>query len=200
MKKISALNLAASHEDRLKAHQNLLAHALENNVGARDWTRWKADEAAALVDLANRASRMRLLELRLEGDLEAFFHVLMPVPRLPVNGKLQIGDRAILQLRYEECWRWDPPPGWAVLGLLHPGDAFMPNQSPLLRSICLGDLPIGIPPREIVLLGFYAITLQNIMLDETDPHGVLNVKACDYFRDHPEYLPLTTDGFLDPVS
>lgn len=195
MKRVKNVNL----ELKRKAHRYLLEGALKRNLGDRAWSHWKAEEAAALVDLADHAPRMRMLELNLEGDMAAVFHMTMPVPREPVDGKLQIGDHALLALRYEECWRWKPPPGWAMLGLLHPSDAYFPNQSPQLRSICLGDLPTGIPPREIALLGFYAVTLQNYMLDETDPHGVLNVKACHYFRAHPEWLPLTRDGFNDPV-
>ncbi len=199
MRKVMKVNLEESLKDRHKAHRNLLEGALERNLGDREWAGWKAVEAAALVGLADNAPRMRLLELHLEGDMEAIFHVTMPVPREPVNGKLQIGNNALLAMRYEECWRWKPPPGWAVLGLLHPGDAFFPNHSQQLKSICLGDLPTGVPPREIALLGYFAVTLQNYMLDETDPHGVLNVKACHYFRAHPEWLPLTRDGFHDPV-
>jgi hypothetical protein len=182
------------------SNQNILIRALAGNAGSGDWTRWKAEEATTLVALADKADRMRLLELTLEGDLIAVFHLAMPVPRMPAKGKLRIGDGGLLHLRYEENWRLESPPGWGPLACLAPLDAFMPNQSPIMRSICLGELPAGVPIREIVLLGFYAMTLQNIMLDETDPHGVLNPPACEYYRQHAEYLPLTSDGFFDPVS
>lgn len=182
------------------SNQNILIRALAGNAGSEDWTRWKAEEATSLVAMADKADRMRLLELSLDGDLTAVFHLAMPVPRVPTRSKLKIGDTGLLHLRYEESWRQVSPPGWAPLACLAPLDAFMPNLSPIMRSICLGELPAGVLVRELVLLGFYAMTLQYITLDETDPHGVLNPPACEYFRQHSEYLPLTTDGFFDPVS
>jgi hypothetical protein len=49
-----------------------------------------------------------------------------------------------------------------------------------------------------VLLGYYLASLQDYTLDERDPHGVLNAAACEYYRCHPEYLPLTRAGLFDP--
>ena len=42
------------------------------------------------------------------------------------------------------------------------------------------------------------VLLQDINLDETDTHGVFNVAACEYYRSHPEYLPLTRAGLYEP--
>ena len=36
------------------------------------------------------------------------------------------------------------------------------------------------------------------MLDELE--GVMNAQACEYFREHPEYMPLTRAGILDAWS
>ena len=68
----------------------------------------------------------------------------------------------------------------------------------LQGAICLGTLPAGVALKELVLLGYYALSLQDRVLDETDPHGVLNIPACEFYRNHPEYLPLTHAGLADP--
>ncbi|MHC4942557.1 MAG: hypothetical protein ACYTG7_05995 [Planctomycetota bacterium] len=189
-------------EEKLALHHTLRDQCLARNFGPRDWADWKADEICEVVDLADHAPRMKLLELSLEGDLSVVYEVRMPVPRWPRKGKLILGTRVVHHLRFEESWRWESPPGWAPLSLLDPFDVYHPNSMPsptLQGALCLGRLPPAIQPKEIVLLGFYAVSLQSVTLDESDPLGVLNIQACDYFRQHAEYLPLTTDGFLDPV-
>jgi hypothetical protein len=185
--------------DRAALHQARLTAALANNAGNRAWREWKAAEAAAVVALADKAPRMEVLDMDLSADLNIAYRIDMPVPRWPVEGKLVIGDTAVFHLHYQEPWRWESPPGWAPLGLFQPLDPFHPNMQPALRgAICLGRLPPGTPPKEIVLLGYYALSLQDRVLDETDPHGVLNVVACEYYRQHPECLPLTRAGLFDP--
>ena len=129
------------------------------------------------------------------------YGLLMPVPRRPNNGRLVVGDRAVFHSVYQERWRVESPAGWQPLGLLHPSlDVFHPNMKPSIQgAICLGrKLPPGIPVKEIILLGFAALSLQTCTLDETDPNGVVNGVACEYFRQHEEYMPLTLAGFFDP--
>ena len=50
------------------------------------------------------------------------------------------------------------------------------------------------------MLGYYLVSLQDYTLDERDPHGVLNSAACEFYRCHPQYLPLTRAGLFDPWS
>jgi len=51
--------------------------------------------------------------------------------------------------------------------------------------------------KEVILLGYYMITLQAIAMDESDPQGVFNATASEFYRNHPQYLPLTHAGLLD---
>ena len=176
----------------------LLEGAKLGNTGRRAWREWKAAAAEAVVELMERAPRLQLHGISLEGDLNLAYRISMPVPQRPEGDRLIVGDVAVFHLNYQESWRWEAPPGWAPLGLVRPS-AFHPNmRTDLGGAICLGRLPPGIPPREIVLLGYYALSLQDRALDETDPNGVLNPLACDFYRRHPEYLPLTRAGLLDP--
>jgi hypothetical protein len=131
----------------------------------------------------------------------AVYRIEMPVPCWPVEDRLQIGDHAIFHLRYEERWRYQVPNGWEPLGLLFPPDPFHPNAKPSLRgALCLGDLEAGIPPVEIIKLGYFTLSLQAVQLDESDPNGVLNSQACDFFRAHEEYMPLTRAGLYEPLE
>lgn len=187
-------------EDRLAHNQTILEKALAGNTGCRWWREFKANGLTDIVHrVANLTDRMELYEASLQGDMNLVYRINMPVPCWPVEGKLVIANSAVFHLHYEELWCEENPPGWAPLGLFQPLDPWHPNMRPSLRgAICLGKLPRSIPPIEIVYLGYYAVCLQDYTLDETDPDGVLNPLACQYFRDHPEYLPLTYAGLLEP--
>jgi hypothetical protein len=209
---------ALPHPPARLSAEELLERARAGNTGKRPWQLWKSMEAGEVVNLfewANRQSRrhagadadrlpprVELYDVCLAGDLNMVYRVHMPVPLWPVAGKLRVGTSAVFHLTYREEWRWESPAGWEPLGLFEPMfDIFHPNAAPALRgAICLGGkgLPPGISPKELVLMGYYALALQNYVLDETDPHGVLNVEACSYFRSHNEYLPLTHAGLADP--
>jgi hypothetical protein len=65
--------------------------------------------------------------------------------------------------------------------------------------LCLGDIHAA-APKELVLMAYYLVSLQDINLDETDSHGVFNAAACEFYRAHPEYLPLTRAGLFEPWS
>lgn len=186
---------------RVERHQQLREQALQNNGGSRSFVRWKTAALNDAVDLANRAERLELLSANLYGDFELVYRIRMPVPRWPSNGELVIGDSVVFHLGYVDQWRTEPPPGWLPLGVFEPMDIFHPNSRPSLRgALCLGDLAAGIPPTELMLLGYFLASLQDYTLDEHDPHGVLNAAACEYYRCHSEYLPLTRTGLLDPWS
>ena len=193
----------------------MLKRARANNAGKRPWQVWKSVEAGEVVDLFEQSNkqagaagaegasgsvpRVELLDINFQGDLNIAYRVQMPVPRWPVDGKLQLGSSAVFHLHYREQWRWEAPAGWEPLGLFDPFDPYHPNMAPSLGgAICLGTLPAGVSLKELVLMGYYALSLQNHVLDETDPHGVLNIPACEFYRNHPEYLPLTHAGLADP--
>lgn len=194
--------------------QEILARAREKNTGKRPWQVWKSVEAEDVVNLFDQVNqqalakagedsgqqpRVQLLDLNFSGDLNLVYGVRMPVPLWPVDGKLQLGSSAVFHLQFREEWRWEAPAGWEPLGLFNPQGPFHPNMAPAMRgAICLGTLPPGVSLKELVLLGYYALSLQSAVLDESDPHGVLNPQACEYYRNHPEYLPLTHAGLADP--
>ena len=177
----------------------MLDRATTRNGGGRPWRQWKRKSIESVLEMIVKSPRMDLLELNLEGDLEMVFAIRCPVPRWPQNGKLLIGDHVVAHLIYQEAWRFESPPGWAPLGILWPPDLFHSNSRPHLRgALCLGGLPPNTPPKQIILAAYDALTLQSINTDETDPAGVLNPQASDFYRRHPDYLPLTRAGLLDP--
>lgn len=188
-----------NHAERIRRHEQIRQRALQTLGGSRSFVGWKTASLNDVVDLANRAERIDLLDARLHGDFELVYRVQMPVPRWPQGGRLVIGESVVFHLVYAEQWRTEPPPGWLPLGVFEPMDIFHPNCRPDLRgALCLGDLAAGIPPKELILLGYYLASLQDYTLDEQDPHGVLNAAACEYYRCHSEYLPLTRAGLFDP--
>ena len=185
--------------DRLARHQDLLEKARASNGGCRDWRGWKDAGAVELVEFAAKTPRMELFSIDLTGDAHFTYGIRMPVPRWPDGDRLLIGQAAVFDLHYQEEWRWTSPPGWLPLGLWEPKDIFHPNCRPSLRgAICLGTIQPGCKLTEIIMLGYYTLTLQDFVLNEADPHGVMNIQACEYYRNHPEYLPLTKAGLFDP--
>ena len=195
--------------------EHLLEQALATNAGSRDWRDWKAAAARDIMALARRAERLTLLELDLSGDFYLRYRIDMPVPRWPVRDELVVGNRAEFDLQYQEQWRWQSPPSLLPLAIRQPTDLYHPNGQPALlpplpgldlppdlpftRAVfCTGHLPPGTLPRELILLGYFAVSLQLRELDEFDPQGVLNPIACQFFRRHPRYLPLTRAGLFDP--
>jgi len=176
----------------------LLQRALATNSGRREWREFKAEQARELLELCAKSPRMTLLGLDLSGDFAALYGIAMPVPCRPIGDQLRIVSRAIFNLRYAEEWRWQPPAGFEPLGVLEPFDLFGPNMVAAPHGgVCLGHIPAGITVREIVLLGYFAVTLQTYQLNEVDPQGILNPAACEYFRLHQEWLPLTRAGLFD---
>ena len=187
---------------RIKGNNELLKKALEGSRGSVAWKGWKADQAGDVVhSFANRTPRFELLEMSLEGDLNVVYRIDMPVPCFPVDGRLTVERGAVFHLKYEEGWRVESPPGWLPLGLLEPRNPFHPNMRPSLRgAICLGMLPANVPVRELVLNGYHALQLQNLVLDPADVLGVLNRDACEFFREHQNYLPLSRAGIFESWS
>ncbi|NOX56211.1 MAG: hypothetical protein GXP27_17565 [Planctomycetes bacterium] len=179
--------------------RQILAKAEANNTGTRAWRGFKLEQGRQLLELAARSPRMHVLDLSFDGDFNAVYTIRMPVPRWPVGERLRIGSECVFHVRYEEHWRWEAPPGWGPVGIVAPEDVFAPNLAPALRgAICLGRLPPGITVKDCTLLSYYVISMQQYSIDENDPLGVLNPIACEFFRRHPEYLPLTHAGLFEP--
>ena len=185
---------------RSAVQQSRLDEALLRNGGGRAWRAWKAGQLEEVMqDLAFASPRIELLHIELAGDLELVYGVEMPVPLAPKNGVLELANAAVFRLAFRESWTWESPPGWGPLSVLAPQPIWHPNVAPDLKGvICLGALPPNTNLKEIILLGYYTLTLQETTLDELDPAGVLNSAACDYYRSHPEYLPLCGEGLLEP--
>lgn len=189
----------------------LFQRALASNNGTRDWLQWKEGAGREFIELANSTPRMEMLGMFFDGDFRLNYQITMPVPRSPEAGRLRIDHRAVFHLVYLENWRWESPPSWLPLSLIYPDDVFhpnckpagdlsidMPGHMPLSRAmVCLGRLPPCTSPKEIALLGYFAVTLQDRTLDELDPEGVFNPQASQYYRDHPELMPLTKAGLFD---
>ena len=190
--------MTANDTESAALARKILQSALADNVGRREWREYKAEQARELVDLCVRSPRMTLLGLDLTGDFGAVYGIVMPVPCRPQGDRLRLAQHAVFHLRYAEEWRWQPPAGYEPLGVLDPMDLFGPNMvAAPAGGVCLGRIPAGIPVREIALLGYFAVTLQTHQLNEIDPQGILNPAACEYFRAHPEWLPLTHAGLFD---
>ena len=185
---------------RSAVQQSRLDEALLRNGGGRAWRAWKAGQLEEVMqDLAFASPRIELLHIELTGDLKLVYGVEMPVPLAPTNGVLELANAAVFRLAFRESWTWESPPGWGPLSVLAPQPIWHPNVAPDLKGvICLGALPPNTNLKEIILLGYYTLTLQETTLDELDPAGVLNSAACDYYRSHPEYLPLCGEGLLEP--
>lgn len=188
-------------DHRVQKHDQLRQKALADNGGDVSFRRWKAGSLDEVIEQANRAPRMELLEIDLHGDVNIVYRIKMPVPRWPRGDELVIGESAVFHLTYREDWLIEPPAGWEPVGLFEPLDVFHPNSRPALKgALCFGRLPAGVAPTELILLGYYLVSLQDAALDEQDPDGVLNPMACEFFRSHPRYLPLTRAGLFDPWS
>ena len=69
------------------------------------------------------------------------------------------------------------------------------------QPLCLGArIPRGLPLREILLMTFTALVLQEIQLDELDAAGVMNVRAAKFWQQNPQRIPLSRETFLGDPS
>jgi hypothetical protein len=177
--------------------------ALAGVAGPRSARQWKTDALQEVFHMADRAPRLEILQADLYGDFEMIYRIDVPTPCWPDGDQLTIGNFAIFHLVYLDRWREEPPPGWGPLGIVAPQSLFHPNARAGLRgelALCLGSLPAGIPPAEIILLGYFLVSLQDLTLDERDPNGLLNPFASEYFRCRPNYVPLTRAGLFEDLN
>lgn len=186
------------HETRDERHRRLRAAALAHNGGGRSWSAWKEEALDELLATIAQAPRVEMLSIDLHGDMDLTYRIDMPTPRWPTPEGLVIGRGAVFHLIYPDEWRTTPPPGIGPVGVFHPQDIFHPNAKPALRgALCLGHLPAGVAPKELLLMAYFLVALQDYTLDETDPNGVFNPMACEYYRLRGEYLPLTAAGLYE---
>lgn len=210
---MSVCTLSTRADERTARHEQILARALQENAGPRDWRMWKQAAAQSLVELANQASRMEVLDIHLVGEFYAVYRIAMPVPRWPRRNTLQLGHEAVFDLLYDESWRRTAPPPTMPLGMFFPPDVFHPNCRPAPMplpvgvplfdsaprvSVCLGRLQPNVSVKQLVLMGHDLVSLQALMLDETDPHGVFNPYASEFFRHRAEAPALYPLGLLEP--
>ncbi len=200
-------------EDRLTRHEQILTRAGEQNAGSRDWRMWKQAAARSLIELANYSPRMEVLDIRMGGEFYAVYRIVMPVPRWPMKNELQVGREAVFDLLYDESWRRTAPPPTMPLGMFYPHDVFHPNCRPAPLplpvalpffdnvprvSVCLGTLQPNVSVKQLVLMGHDLVSLQSLMLDETDPNGVFNPYASEFFRGNADAPALYRLGLLEP--
>lgn len=194
-----APNLANLSSVQLDAHHRAILEAAEKQCnGPPSCRHRKIAEARELLALAQISDRLVFHWLDLSADLRAKVEMRVPVACLPdPNGPLQIAQRALLGIMYPEKAAILPLPGFVFVRILAPGPAWYsvvsadPNQ-----VLCLGSQPAGVRLIEIILCTYGALSLQATLLDVSDPAGVLNPAAADWWQRNTNLIPLTKEPFL----
>ena len=93
----------------------------------------------------------------------------------------------------------DPLLGYAYVQIIHPLAVWHANVSVKgPQVLCLGaQLPAGIRLKDIVLMTYGALSMQTVMIDETDPAGVMNGEAAKWWQTNLNLVPLSREAFLD---
>ena len=182
-------------------YQRLLDLARANCGGPVHWVRRKLAEAHDLLALAQISSRMQVLWLDLTAELRAMIDLRAPVPCLAgPEAPLQILPLARLGLRYPQEALVAPQPGYSFVQVLAPRNVWLANVSrDDYQVVCLGaTLPISLPIKELVMMTYGALTLQAIQIDLTDPAGVLNAAAAEWWQSPPNLrrIPLSREPFI----
>ncbi len=183
--------------------QHLLRGLCEMSQGSPTWRARKSAEARDLLALETIAPRLVIVALDLTTELLAIVRMQVTVPCLPATGELVVVGQVDLALRYPEEILRGPLPGYALVEIPTPRRVWHPNISvDQAQRLCLGaNVPRGYPVREAVLGSYAALTLQSITLDGSDPAGIMNGAALEYWNDHRSRIPLSKAAFLDePVE
>jgi len=61
------------------------------------------------------------------------------------------------------------------------------------------SLPTGIPCVELIVASYGALAMQNVMVDERDAAGVLNIEAARWWQANTHRIPLTKTPLLSPA-
>jgi hypothetical protein len=185
--------------------QQLLELALTTCGGSAPWQGRKRAEARDLVALSQLAppGRMELEHLDLRVDLRVVVLLRVPVPCLPhPEGELQVAPLAVLGVTYPQEALRRALPGYAFVQILAPAFVWLANVAfDRAQPLCLGaKLPAGIRVKELVLLAYGALSMQNYMFDEQDPAGVLNPAAARWWQQNLARIPLSRTPFLGACS
>jgi len=192
--------LAALSSFRLNAYHQAVHDTARQTCGGPPACRQrKLAEAHDLLALAEMSRRLDVHWIDLTTDLRAKVRMRVPVPCRPhPDGPLRVAPFVFLGVTYPERAAILPQPGYAFVRILAPGPIWHSNVGPEPNQVlCLGpSLPAGIPLKEIVLMTYGALTMQTTQLDLSDPAGVLNPEAADWWQRNPQLIPLTIEPFL----
>ena len=186
-----------------KANRRILEEAHGRCSGPAPWRYRKLAELHDVLALAELSQRIVIERIDLQETFfcQVFLHV--PIPLRPeTSGRLQTADGARLAIVYPEEALRRPMPGFAFITILDPLNVWHANVAPDgIQALCLGpSLPAGIRIRDLVLMAYEAICLQSVMIDETDPAGLLNFDAAVWWQQNLTLAPLTKKAFLDPID
>jgi hypothetical protein len=195
----SGAGLAALREVNLGAEfETMLEQARVTAGGSALWRARKIAELRDIFALATISDRIVIEWFDVCTDLRMLLALRAPVPlRGPEPGALLvIGPDARLGLTYRPEVLSAPQPGYSFVQILTPGGVHHPNVSADdYQAVCLGQLPIGIPLKEILLLTYGALSMQTVNFS-LDAAGVLNPAAAAWWQQNTHRIPLSREPFL----
>jgi len=192
-----------SQVELAEPYAEMLEGVRDQAVGPRVWRERKLGEAHDLLALATVAPRMTVKDLNLADDLRALIRLTMPVPCRFGNDKdLVVVHETLLGLRYPRQAVFESLPGPSFVQVLLPMGVFHPSVSAApIQHLCLGaQLPAGIRVRELVLMSYRALAMQDHTIDVDDPAGIFHAAAARWWQQNPDRIPLTEEPFLADVE
>lgn len=169
------------------------------------WKRRKLREAHDLLALAQLApERLAVQMLDPRDDLRVVVKLRTPVPcRADRQGDLEIANEATLGITYPRAILGGPLAGFSLVQILIPLHVWHANvaQAPLPQSLCLAaKLPQGTRLPQLVVLSYAALSMQSVMVDETDAAGVLNADAARWWQGRLDRTPLSREPFIPSAT
>jgi len=168
---------------------------------------WRARKRAEIRDLLALAElapagRLRVEDLDSRQALRAMVLVDVPVAVRDAGDEVRTERRALLGLQYPREALSRSLPGYAFLQILSPDRVFHANVATRpAQLLCLGaTLPPGVRVSELIVMAYGALSMQSVMLDASDPAGVMNPAAAEWWLAHRDRLPLSATPFLVPET
>ncbi len=181
-----------------------LEAAVAGAGGSPEWRHRKSAEAHDILALSRLApNRIRVDQLDLSENLRVVINMRAPVPtRRHGSDELVIATEVLLGLQYRREALLTPQAGASFVQILAPSGIFLPQVPANPPScLCLAPvLPPGIRCKELLLLTYYALTMQTFQIDVRDPHGVFNGEAASWWQENAKRIPLTREPFLERRS